>query len=1278
VQELDQRARNNSSQPPRISTRCAVFARTDLVHAQQAGYPIDAICDGLCKGTAQTLVDTLVRGESLETPAVFTGGVSLNSAVRGHLEQILGVSLTTSDYGQVAVAIGAALCASENNGKQAPTPLDPDRVLARNGEEKQYSYAPLLVDEAEAAPARSYLYDEGTHARVHAVEVEIFSAVEAGEVSAFLGIDIGSTSTKAILLGENREPCAGFYTRTLGSPLTAVQALAEAIEDLTRSAGAVLVIRGAATTGAGRKFIGSILRADLVVDEITAHARAAYSLDPAVDTIIEIGGQDAKFTTMRDGMVTFSHMNTVCAAGTGSFLEEQAARLGCSLSDYSQRVRGVSAPLSSDRCAVFMERDINNFLSQGFSANEILAAALYSVRENYLQKVARGAAVGRRVAFQGATARNSALVAVFRQGLGVPVFVSRYCHLAGALGAALLLRESASTRSSFLGLQVLRGTIPVRAETCQLCANACRLRIATIDGEDIAYGFLCGRDYSVGKFVERNRSGFDVMKERQRVFREVNPRHESPRADSPVVGLPAALGLCGDLPVWKAFFSSFGIRTVTSEGLKDAVELGRKTRGGEFCAPVAALRGHVAHLLPRVDWIFLPVQLEELGEGSRKLRAYCYYTQFSSALASGNREERRRCLMPHLSWTRRRRRTVRELHSMLVRIGATHATPLRVDRAFHEACAMRVMATQRLRQRFREEMACTEGPAVVLLGRPYNLLSPEMSKGIPELFAAHGVKTFLQDMVPYVPQEVEEIAGLLEQVHWHQAARLLEVAVVVAGTPGLYPVYLTSFKCSPDSFVLEYFKRIMDARAKPYLILQLDDHDSTIGYETRIEAGIASFRNHMSRGSGAANRATGQPSLPYNPRVIRAINGKTLLFPAWDPIVNPLVAACLRREGVDARLLEEDPLVIKKSMRHNTGQCLPVSIIAEEAAQYVESHGLDPSRTAVWMAQSDLSCNIGMFPAYIKGLLEARGMGTMEVYAGSAFYLDFSVRTTINAYRAYLVGGLLRRTGCRLRPYEIEPGSTDRAVARSIDLLVPAFEGASSLDDALAGVAGLLCGIPMLGADRPKVAIFGDLYVRDNEVMNQGLISSIEEAGGEVIATPYTEYIRIVARSYFRKWWEAGEYISFYGYRVLWSLAQSLGRECRRHFDRVLGQEQAVEEVDASSIMREFGIRSEHAGESFDNLLKVFYLTKAHPDLALFVQASPAFCCPSLVTEAMARDIERLTGVPVVSITYDGTGQYRNEEIVPYVKNALARVRGGADRPSVQVHGRDRTTGYAC
>ena len=631
-------------------------------------------------------------------------------------------------------------------------------------------------------------------------------------------------------------------------------------------------------------------------------------------------------------MVTFSHMNTVCAAGTGSFLEEQAARLGCGLADYEQKVEGARAPLSSDRCAVFMERDINNFLSQGFSTEEILAAALYSVRDNYLSKVARGAAIGRKVAFQGATARNSALVAAFRQGLGVPVFVSRYCHLTGALGAALILGEKRVPSSTFVGLAALRDDIPVRSETCGLCRNHCRLRIARVGGEEAAYGFLCGRDYDVARFVDRNRSGFDLLKERKRAFEACEASvpgagtTEKAGAARPLIGIPAALGLYGELPFWKRFFSLLGIPFITSEGLGEAVERGRAAQGAEFCAPLAALHGHVADLLAHADWVFLPVQLEEKRPHSSLPRVYCYYTQFSSALASAvvDAQDRRRCLMPQVSWTRWRDRTKLELYEMIRRVGIQRLSPAEVSRAFERASGEYQAGIRTLQGRFRDELASAEGPSVVLLGRPYNVLPQEMSKGIPGMFGLLGVKTFSQEMVPYTRRDVEEIEPLLEAVHWHHAATILEVACVAAHTPGLYPVFVTSFKCTPDSFAIEYFKRILDAREKPYLVLQLDDHDSTLGYETRIEAGVASFRNHRERekaGAAAPGAAPGPRAyLPFNPRVVKELDGKILLFPVWDPLVNPLLAAGLRREGVDARALEEDPAVIRAAMRHNTGQ----------------------------------------------------------------------------------------------------------------------------------------------------------------------------------------------------------------------------------------------------------------------------------------------------------------------------------------------------------------------
>ena len=263
-------------------------------------------------------------------------------------------------------------------------------------------------------------------------------------------MDIGSTSAKAVLLDTRRRILAGFYTATAGRPVAAVQRLFSAIHDLALRKRIDLRIRGAATTGSGRKFAGKIMGADMILDEITAHARAACEIDPNVDTIIEIGGQDSKFTTLKDGRVTFSIMNNVCAAGTGSFIEEQARKLDCPLSEYSARTEGRKSPMVSDRCTVFMERDMNHYLSLGYTVDEVLASVLHAIRENYLTKVAVMGAIGNTIFFQGATAKNMALVAAFEQRLQKPIHVSRYCHLTGALGAALsLLDEGVGVKKGF-------------------------------------------------------------------------------------------------------------------------------------------------------------------------------------------------------------------------------------------------------------------------------------------------------------------------------------------------------------------------------------------------------------------------------------------------------------------------------------------------------------------------------------------------------------------------------------------------------------------------------------------------------------------------------------------------------------------------------------------------------------------------------------------------------------------------------------------------------------
>jgi predicted CoA-substrate-specific enzyme activase len=1264
IGELARIALANTSEAPKISTRCAVFARTDLVHAQAAGYTMGEICDGLCRGLAQNIADTLLAGKPPDPPVVFAGGVAGNEAVRRHLEELFTVPIVSHELSPVLGAYGAALCLLGKNYAAPVMDLGKalERVLAGPGEgEKSYFFNPLPADGSGLTSpcATRFEYGSGRFSRKHPVEVEIYRKIAPGEtLGAFIGIDIGSTSTKAILIDKARRPLAGFYTRTSGAPMSATQALAESAAEVLGRMGAGIRFLGAAATGAGRKFIGKIIGADVVVDEITAHAKAAYELDPKTDTIIEIGGQDAKFTTMRDGMVTFSHLNTVCAAGTGSFLEEQAARLGCPLSQYSERVRGVRAPLASDRCAVFMERDINNYLGRGYSTEEILAAALFSVRENYLQKVARGASIGSNICFQGATARNAALVAAFEQGLGRPISVSPFCHLAGALGAALIAAESPPAASAFRGFPaLLADEIPIHGETCTLCTNHCRIRLATIAGETVAYGFLCGRDYDTARYVGNNRSGFDLLSEWRKAWgtpAAPEDGRDASKPAGPVIGIPAALTLCETMPLWEEFFRILRIPCITSRQLQNSVLLGKEVAGAEFCAPLTALHGHARWLLDKADLVFLPVSISD--DESGRSRMYCYYTQFGAALASGigGGENRGRFLMPLVRLDRDREGTVRELLLSLRGAGFKDLSGGQVSRAFDLARRHYSEGLSRLVKRFEEEMTGAADLAVVLIGRPYAVLSAEMAKGIPGIFASLGVKAFSQEMLPEDSSIEGEMGPLRKIFHWKYPVRFLSAALTAAKTPFLYPVFVTSFKCSPDSFSLEYFKRILDSYGKPYLVLQLDDHDSSVGYETRIEAGVAAFRNHAASGkpapAGAETRAPiGESHLPITRK--KDIAGKTLLMPNWDPLAARLLAANLRREGLDARALDEDPLRIRKAMRSNSGQCIPLNVIAQDYIDYVESNGLDPGKCALWMISAGVACNIFMFPSYLKALMEARGGGFEKsvVYSGDITHYEISVRAAVNAYRVYLIAGLLRRTVCRLRPYEIEPGAADRALSKAMDILVPAFEGKEGKTAAVTRAVSIFDAVRTATGRRPKVAIFGDLYVRDNDVFNQDLVRAIEDAGGEAVTTPYTEYCRIVADAHFLKWRRQGEYQTLARMKSLFRIMRILAADFLGSFERFLGPQETPLCEDTDKILSRFGVRIEHDGESFDNLLKVFHLARAHPDLALFVQVSPVFCCPALVTEAMARDIQLMTGVPVVSLTYDGTGRLQNDAIVPYI-----------------------------
>ena len=1350
-QDLAALALANRAPPAKIASRCAVFAKTDMVHAQQEGHSLEAICDGLCRGVAKNIADTLFTGEAVHGPLLMVGGVARNEAVVRHLRDLLDVEVV-ADGELPHGAAGAALKLQEEwqgTRLRHPTPTSPRHATPTSPrhstppsprhaaaeppqrrhpqalflaapKERAYEFPPLELKLSRYPGFESLektLFTGRVAQHTHPLEVDLYREIPSGPPHpVYLGVDVGSTSTKAVVTDTAGEVLAGFYTSTAGRPLAAAQLILEAVRDWEVRKGLELEIVGMGTTGAGRKFIGRILGADLILDEITAHARAAVELHPDVDTIIELGGQDSKFTILRNGRVTLSVMNSVCAAGTGSFIEEQARRLDVPLTHYEEHTRGCASPIASERCTVFMERDLNHYLNEGYSRGEVLAAVLHSVRENYLNKVAVEPLIGDTVVFQGATAKNRALVAAFEQRIGKPILVSPFCHLTGALGVALTLRDEGVRASSFRGLTLHRTTIPIRSETCDICTNHCKLSVAQVNEETVAYGFLCGRDYETRKFVQNNTSGFDLFKARRKALRNAaaEPRGSglsdhlpesltnrlpawpsgSP-ARTVTVGIPEALHLFEDLPFWRHFFGRLGIRSVTGERYPDAVKDGRILAGAELCAPMTALHAHVRFLLDRADLVFLPFYLEKKPEEKGSRRQLCYYTQFAPSVgaAVGRNGDQDRILTPLVFSLYGTLHTKAELYFTLRHAIPGGVSPFEVSAAFDDAMRVKDRGLAALREVYRQAMAggngSSQGPFhVVLLGRPYTLLSEWMNKGIPQTFASLGVPVFYQDMLAYRPEDVAGIAPLLKDIHWHYAAKILEAAEVTARTPGAYPVLVTSFKCSPDSFVTQYVRQILESHGKPYLVLELDEHDSRLGYETRIEAAVRAFRNHhqalgresdqvagqsprqptpgtlppphpqgASRGA-APSRGTVRPNRPL-------LSDKTILFPNWDPTSLRLLVAAVRKTGLDARLLEGSEGSMRRSLRHNSGQCTPLNIIAQDFMEYVKNHGLDPARTVLWMLASNVACNIRLYPHHIRTILRAHGEGfaQSDVYVGGMSLQDISAALPFDAYLAYMFGGFLQRMACRIRPYELRPGETDRVVEAAMQRLEEAFQGDESKEEALADVVASLEAIEKDKArNRPEVAIFGDLYARDNHVLNQDLVHFIEAHGGEVITTPYTSYARMVLRPYYWKWFLEGQYMHVL-YTGAWMAALGqLEKKYARLFQRILDESEPVYDDSPQAILSGYNVRVEQTGEAMDNLLKVYYIKKHHPDVALFVQASPAFCCPGLITEAMAREIQEKTGVPLVSVTYDGTGGGKNEVILPYLEYARRRV--GPSQPS--------------
>ena len=821
-----------SESPARIAGRCTVFAKSDMIHLQQEGTPLPDILMGLCQALARNFRSVIGKGKPFTPPILFQGGVAFNGAVARAFEDVLGLEpgqLVIPRHHDLMAAIGAAYVAMDEEAEGRSHPFHGFAALdeaLRSGTMKERTL-PVLPPRPCAA--------------CHLV---VPPSSNGKKATVFLGVDVGSISTNVVLLDEHHRVVARRYLATAGRPLEAVR---RGLQEVAEEVGDTVRVASAGCTGSGRYLTGHFIGADVIRNEITAQARAAVAVDPDVDTVFEIGGQDSKYIRLDRGAVVDFAMNNACAAGTGSFLEEQAERLSLSIKEEFS-AKAMSAPAPSclgERCTVFMESDLIHHQQRGARVENLTAGLAYSIVHNYMNRVVNTRPVGKRIFFQGGVAHNSAVASAFEAATGRSITVPPHHDVTGAMGVAILAREEMERHpertTRFRGFDVADRSYVAKSFICKACPNLCEVKKVTIQGEvPLFSGARCERFEEAGRDRKASDGIPDLFAERSALLVDGWKDPGARTTGRLRVGIPRTLLFHDLFPFWHAFFRHLDVDIVlSSETNTDIVRRTAQTAVAETCYPVKLVFGHVMELLDRdVDCVFLPSILDRDDPAPGQTHNhYCPYIPASPHMVAAHvrAEEKGVRLVTFPFHMRQRVARRRELAVLAKQLGVSTRRALTAARQGDEAQAAFYRA---IRRRGREVLAglAPGQTGVVVVGRAYNTCDLGVCQDLPRKLRKLGVIPIPMD---FLAARGVDVSGDHPDMYWRSGQEILGTAHLVAADPNLQCIYLTSFHCGPDSFLLSYFRTAMGA--KPFLELEVDDHTAEAGIVTRCEAFLDSL-----------------------------------------------------------------------------------------------------------------------------------------------------------------------------------------------------------------------------------------------------------------------------------------------------------------------------------------------------------------------------------------------------------------------------------------------------
>ena len=1095
-----------------IAARCGVFAKTDIQPLLNEGAAREDVAASIFQSVVVQTVSGLACGRPIKGNVAFLGGpLYFLSELRKRFIETLDLKdsqVIFPENPQLYIAIGAALSSRSSEPMTFSTLMERIEQIDGLSTESTTRLEPLFRNDQELAAFRE------RHQR-HAV---IRRDLVEYQGRCFLGLDVGSTTTKAALIDEEGAILHSYYGSNEGNPLKSVRrAVLELYDHLPRGA----TIANSAVTGYGEGLIKAALQVDIGEIETVAHYKAADFFRPGVDFILDIGGQDMKCLHIKDGAIDNILLNEACSSGCGSFLETFAFSLNLSIEEFTKAALLAPNPVDlGSRCTVFMNSRVKQAQKEGATVGEISAGLAYSVVKNALYKVIKlrnKEELGEKVVVQGGTFHNDAVLRAFELLADVEVVRPDIAGIMGAFGAALIARERyvEGYESTLLQRQALASlSLDAKLARCKRCSNHCLLTINQF-GEGRRH--ISGNRCSKGAGIESRQSDlpnlFDYSYERLFAYEPLEPA-KAPRGR---VGIPRVLNMYENYPFWFTFFTDLGFSVVLSaRSTKGIYEKGMETIPSEsVCYPGKIAHGHVVDLVEKgVDLIFYPClthdQLEQDGADNHfNCPIVISYPEVIKNNVGQVQEAGIRFMYPFLPFDHKKRLTER----LTEELAELNLEPTEIGRAVDKAWAELAKYKADMRTKGEETLAYLDKhnlKGIVLAGRPYHL-DPEINHGIPDMINELGMAVLTEDSVAHLGEVIRPLR-VVDQ--WAYHSRLYAAASFVAGQKNLELVQLNSFGCGLDAVTTDQVEEILHARAKMYTCLKIDEVNNLGSARIRIRSLKAAMIERDKQG----HKPSPEPQVGFKRRVFTRQMKKdhTIIVPQMAPIHFRFLERAIALSGYNVVICPAmDHEAVEEGLKYvNNDACYPAIIVVGQLLKALNSGEVDPDHTTVIISQTGGGCRATNYIGFLRKALLDAGYPQVPVLSLSiqGFEKNPGFKLTLpllhRAMIALVYGDLLMKCLYRVRPYEKVPGSANGLYEKWARICEESMDSFSlrKFKDNITGIVHDFDSFQTVAMEKPKVGLVGEILVKYHPTANNDVVSLVEAEGAEAVVPELVDF----------------------------------------------------------------------------------------------------------------------------------------------------------------------------